>query len=110
MSLEAPRKDGPVKMWLAGVVVPLAPILYGITGLIVGRTVLPSRSGPGLELTGTDAILLSCAYICLGLFIHAHYFWRLHSRLWRYSDALKGVAVVGFLCFFGIVVFRIVSG
>lgn len=106
MSLEPPRKDGPVKMWVGGVVVPLAPILYGIRGLVVGKTILPSRSGEGLELTGTDAVLLSCACICLGLLIHAHYFWRLHSKLWRFSDALKGVSVVGFLCFFGIVIFR----
>jgi hypothetical protein len=36
----------------------------------------------------------------LGMFIHFHYFWGLHSRLWRFSQSLKVASLVVFLpCF-----------
>ena len=103
------QKAGQTKMWFAGVVLALVPVLYGIKGLIEKKTILPGR-GRFLELTGTDAILLSCAYICVGLLLHSHFFWASHPKLWRFSDALKAISLIGFLSLFGIVVFRIISG
>ena len=98
-----------VRMWFIGLILPLFPVLYGIKGVIEKKTILPGR-GRILELTGTDAVLMSCAYICVGLLMHSHYFWASHPKLWRFSDALKAVSLIGFLILFGIVVIRIISG
>lgn len=96
-------------MWSIGVILALVPVLYGIKGVIEKKTILPGR-GRILELTGTDAILMSCAYISLGLLMHSHFFWASHPKLWRFSDALKAVSLIAFLSLFGIVVIRIISG
>ena len=95
-------------MWTVGVILALVPVLYGIKGVIEKKTFLPGR-GRILELTGTDAVLMSCAYICVGLLIHSHFFWASHPKLWRFSDVLKAISLIGFLSLFGIVVIRIIS-
>jgi hypothetical protein len=91
---------GPLKMWLAGMGVAGPIVAYGIACVISGEATLLSRQNSNLHVTGEAATMLGIAYTALGLFIHFHYFWGLHRRLWRYSQALKVASLIVFLpCF-----------
>jgi hypothetical protein len=91
---------GRLKMWLAGFAVAGLIVLFGVMGLISGEATLFARRSPNMRVTGGAAVALNAAYIALGLFIHFHYFWGLHPRLWRFSQALKVASLVVFLpCF-----------
>ena len=89
---------GSVKMWIMGIGVAIIPIIYGINCLISGHTYFPGRGSTGINLTGTAAQSLAIAYIAVGIFIHFHYFWGLHPRLYCFSQLLKMLAL---LCFLG---------
>ena len=98
---------GRVKMWLAGVGLALIPLLYGVGCLRSGHARFFGSHGANLDLDGSAAIALAIAYIALGAFVHFHWFWGLHPRLWRFSTALKFVAVLVFLGSFGFTIYRI---
>lgn len=100
---------GPIKMWLLGVGLSLIPFIYGIRCFRKGEARLFGRDDD-LDLTGTSAISLAIAYLALGLFIHAHWFWGLHPRLYPFSPCLKGIALVVFVVSFFYTMFRIVAG
>lgn len=90
---------GRTKQWVAGVVIPLIIITYGVVCLKTGSTTLPGRR-TSIELHGTEGITLACAYLALGAFLHFHYFWGLHERLHPFSEALKVISLLAFLsCF-----------
>lgn len=97
---------GRLKMWMAGVGVALIPIVYGIRCLAQGEARLFGR-GANLDLTGHPAVALSIAYLAVGAFIHFHYFWGLHPRLYPFSLLLKLLAVLVFLGGFGSAVYLI---
>lgn len=98
---------GRVKMWLLGVGLALIPLGYGVHCLITGQARFFGRRGSHLDLDGTAAISLAIAYIAVGLFMHAHWFWGLHPRLFRFSSLLKGFALLVFIGSFGYTMFRI---
>jgi hypothetical protein len=91
---------GPLKKWLAGIVVAGAIIIFGVAGLRSGEAILFSSRNSDLYVAGPGATALNSAYIALGMFVHFHYFWGLDGSLWRFSQALKTVSLIVFLpCF-----------
>jgi len=85
---------GPVKQWLAGAAIPLLVIIYGAVCLNRGYTTLPSTRGASEILKNTEGIALACSYIAFGAFLHFHYFWGLHDRLYQFSEILKTLALL----------------
>jgi hypothetical protein len=106
-SLAYGPSGGRLKMWLAGVGMAILPAGYGIHCLFAGRAVLPGQNGDSMEVSGPAAIALAVAYIAVGAFIHFHYFWGLHPKLYRWSDILKVLAVVVFIGGLGYAGYRI---
>lgn len=95
-------------MWLLGVVLALVPIVYGVNCLQVGRTKFFGSHGVNLEVEGPAGVALSIAYISLGMFIHGHWFWGLHSRLVFLSPVIKVLAALLFVTSFGIAMYKII--
>jgi hypothetical protein len=96
---------GRVKMWLVGVGVALAPVIYGVYCLISGHAILPGDP-ESLDVYGDAAFGLAIASMAVGLFIHAHWFWGLHPRYSFLCAPLKLVALVVFLASFGFGIFK----
>lgn len=98
---------GRITMWLLGFCLALIPIGYGVHFLSVHRATFFGRGGSRLELHGAPAVALAVAYIAVGLFIHAHWFWGLHPRLQRFSYFGKLLSLLVFVPTFGYAVYRI---
>jgi len=107
-SLAHGPSGGLLKMWLVGVGMAMIPASYGIHCLLAGRAVLPGQNGDSMETSGPTAIALAVAYISVGAFIHFHYFWGLHPKLYRWSQFLKVLAVMVFLGSLGYAGYRII--
>lgn len=91
---------GPLKMWLAGMGIAGALAAYGIACVVSEEATLLVRRGSNMHVTGPAAMWIGVAWIALACFIHFHYFWGLHPKLWRFSQALKVLSLIGFLpCF-----------
>lgn len=106
-SLSHSPSGGRIKMWLFGVCLALIPLGYGVRCLFTGHARFFGRRGSHLDLDGTAAISLAIAYIAVGLFMHAHWFWGLHPRLFRFSPILKVLVLLAFIGSFGYTMFRI---
>lgn len=100
---------GPLSMWLLGVGLALVPLSYGVRCLSNGHTRFFGRHGSHLDLTGSAATALAIAYIAVGVFIHAHWFWGLHAKLEPWSYVLKVLSVLVFLGGFGYAIYRILA-
>ena len=50
---------------------------------------------------------MAIAYIAVGVFVHVHWFWGLHPRLYVFCPVLKFVTVLVFLGSFGFAIYRI---
>jgi len=98
---------GPLTMWLAGVGIALIPLGYGMHCLHTGHARFFGRRFSHLDLTGSAALALAIAYIAMGAFIHFHFFWGLHPRLYGLSPLFKMLAVLVFLGSFGYTIYRI---
>jgi len=96
-------------MWLLGVGLAFVPLGYGVHCLVSGHARFFGSRGSHLDLDGSAAISLAIAYIAVGLFIHAHWFWGLHGRIERFSQLLKVLAALVFLGSFGYTMFRILA-
>jgi len=105
--LAYPPSGGRIKMWLLGVGLALVPIGYGIYCWRIGHAFLFGEDS-NLDVTGTTAIAFAVAYISVGIFIHAHWFWGLHPRFELVSYILKFLAVLLFLGSFGYGIYRVV--
>jgi hypothetical protein len=101
-SLSHSPSGGRFKMWLLGVGLALVPVKYGVGCLQSGHATLFGNHVSRLDLTDSSAVAMSIAYIAIGVFIHAHWFWGLNPKLEPYSPILKVVAVLmllGGLCY-----------
>ena len=96
-------------MWLLGLALALVPVSYGVHGLQTGHARFFGHSGATLDLTGSAASAMAVAYIALGLFLHAHWFWGLNARLAPFSPLLKVLAILGFLGGLGFASYRILA-
>jgi hypothetical protein len=108
-SLSHSPSGGRLKMWLLGVALAMLPIYYGIRCLQSGHATFFGSRGSNLELTGTSAVAMAIAYIAVGVFIHAHWFWGLHPKLLALSPILKVLAVLTFLGGFGYAAYKIIQ-
>jgi len=108
-SLSHSPSGGRVKMWLLGFGLALVPIYYGIRCLQTGHTTFVGSRGLHLDLTGSSAVAMAIAYIAVGVFIHAHWFWGLHPKLEPFSPILKVPAVLVFLGGLGYTGYRILA-
>ncbi len=100
---------GPVKQWLAGAVIPFMILIYAIVCLDRGYTTLLGNRGSA-TLYNTEGIALACSYIAIAAFLHFHYFWGLHDKLYRFGQTLKVVALIIFIPLFLYAVFNMVFG
>ncbi len=83
-------------MWLLGAGLALIPVGYGVRCLFTGHArFFGSRAH--LDIVGPAAVALAIAYIAIGMFIHAHYFWGLHPKLQPFSIILKILATLVFI-------------
>jgi hypothetical protein len=96
-------------MWLLGVGLALIPICYGIRCWQTGHATFFGSRGSRLDLTGSSAVAMAIAYIAVGVFIHAHWFWGLHPKLEPLSPILKVVAALAFLGGLGYTAYRILE-
>lgn len=99
---------GPLKMWLAGVLLALIPLVYGLYCLRTGQAIFFGKNGH-LDLTGPAATSMAIAYMSVGGFIHFHYFWGLHPKLLGLSQLLKLVTVIVFLCSFIYTIYKVLA-
>jgi len=99
---------GVLKMWIAGLLLAIIPVIYAIICLFSGHTYFIGQHGHGLDLTGSAAQSLAIAYLALGLFIHFHYFWGLHPYLYRFSQIFKMLTLLCFLGSFLYTIFLII--
>ena len=67
------------------------------------------RYNSQLDVTGSSAVALAIAYIAVGVFIHAHWFWGLLPRSEIISYILKILSVLVFLGSFGFFIYRVVA-
>src|SRR5687768_13334578 len=86
---------GRTKQWLAGVLLPAIPVIYGIVCIRRGHTTLFGRATS--DLTGDAGFWLAVAYIAVGAFLHFHYFWGLSEHLSRFSQLTKVLSLLVFL-------------
>lgn len=103
-----PPSGGPVKMWLLGVGLALVPAGYGIHCFLEGHACLFGDNNSNLDLFGSAARAMSIAYMSVGAFIHAHWFWGLQPRFGLVSYLLKLLAVTVFLGSLGYTVYKVV--
>ena len=90
----------PWTKWLLGWVVPVAVVAYSLVSMDRGSITLPGEHS-SMTVMGDNVRFLAVAYIALAAFLHFHFFWSLHPRLWRCAQALKVVALITFLpCLF----------
>lgn len=107
--LAYPPSGGRVTMWLLGVGLALIPVGYGIRCLITGHAVLPGQNDSALDVTGSTAVALAIAYIAVGVFVHAHWFWGLQPKRLIISNILKLLTVLVFLGSLGYVFYKVVA-
>jgi len=100
---------GRIRMWLLGVGLPLIPLGYGMCCLLTGQARFFGRNRMHLDLDVSAAITLAIAYIAVGVFIHADWFWGLHPRLEPLSYLLKLLAVLVFLASSGYTIFMVLT-
>jgi hypothetical protein len=105
--LAYPPSGGPVKMCLLGIGVALIPFIYGAHCLLSGRALLFGQNG-NMRVTGAAATALAIAYMAVGVFIHAHWFWGLLPKLEAVSYLLKYAAVLVFIGSFGYAMYKII--
>jgi hypothetical protein len=100
---------GRVKMWFCGVGVALIPLGYGVHCLRTGEARFMDNQGEAVDLQGSAASALAIAYLAIGVFIHAHWFWGLQPRFAAWSYLFKLAAVLVFLGSLGYTMYRIMS-
>lgn len=98
---------GRLKMWLVGFGFAAIPFIYGLRCWWTGHAKFFGK-GSALDLTGASATSMAVAYIAVGVFIHAHWFWGLHPRLEPFSIVPKFLAALAFLGSFGYTLYRII--
>jgi len=98
--------------WFGGLIVPAVTLGYGIRCCILKKALFigTSRFGRhGMELDGSEAIAMGITWICLGFFIHFHYFWPTLKRLYIFTDLGKIVTAFGFIASLGYVFWSIIK-
>ncbi|MDD3119424.1 MAG: hypothetical protein PHQ27_09610 [Victivallales bacterium] len=88
----------------------LAPAViggYGVADIVRRHAALWWR-GNGLELFGTNAVLLGSALIGAALFLHGRYCWRATRKLAVAAPWLEGVSLLGGIIAFMTLIWRVI--
>jgi hypothetical protein len=104
--LAYPPTGGRGKMLFLGIILALVPAGYGIYCLRTGHALMFGQNAD-LDVTGSAAVALAIAYMAVGIFIHAHWFWGLRPKGESLSYLLKIFAVLLFLGSFGYAIYKI---
>lgn len=99
---------GRLTMWLMGVGLALVPVGYGIRCLFTGHSILFGRN-QDLDVTGLTAVALAIAYISVGIFMHAHWFWGLLPKFEIVSNVLKFLTALAFIASLGYVIYKVIA-
>ena len=92
--------------YFGGLIVPAVMLGYGIRSCILQHSVLLgggrfSGRRSVIELDGSEAVAMGITWICLGLFLHFHYFWPTLKRLHIFTDIGKIITACGFIASLG---------
>lgn len=79
---------------VGGFLVPAAAMLYGAQCVLSKSAVLLGRHNTNLPLNGTNAVLMGCACIAAGAFLHFHYFWTVSEKLFGWAPLLKVLSLL----------------
>jgi hypothetical protein len=107
-ALSGTTEAGPVKRWIYGLGGAGLLMAYGLWLLLSNwpPVVVIARGG---RVTGLAAVALSVAPMAFGLFLHFHFLWTPHERLWRVAGWGKTacaailVLCLGYFAVWGIV-------
>ena len=108
-ALSGTTEAGPVKRWIYGLGGAGVPVAYGLWLLLSDWPVVVVMPRGSVEVTGLAAVALSVAPIAFGLFLHFHFLWTPHERLWRIGGwgktacAAIVVLCLGYFAVWGIV-------
>jgi hypothetical protein len=80
LGITEPSTEERVTKLLLGVVVPLFPIVYGVSSILSGRSKFLGRFGL-MNVDGMAAVAAGIAYLSFGLFVHVSYCWGEHPIL-----------------------------
>ncbi len=83
--------------WAVGCGLSAVVAGYSAFCLVSGETFLFGQQGKPFMLRGEAAFYLALSYLLIGLFIHFHWFWGQHDKLWPVSQWLKAICVAAFL-------------
>ncbi|MBL9144902.1 MAG: hypothetical protein JNM99_14570 [Verrucomicrobiaceae bacterium] len=95
----------PWTKYILGFFVPSALVIYSLYSINRGSITLPGSRG-SMTITGDDVTLLAVAYVALAVFLHCHWVWCLHERLWIYAGRLKVGSLLVFLPCFLVVIYH----
>jgi len=107
--LAYPPSGGRATMWLMGIGLAIVPVGYGIRCLFTEHATLWGRYNSQLDLTGSSAVALAIAYIAVGIFMHAHWFWGLLPKFEIVSVILKFLTVLAFIGSLGYVFYKVIA-
>jgi hypothetical protein len=76
-----------------GIVVPVAVLIYGLSGILTRQSRVLARGGLS-EVSGLPAIAVGIAYVALGLTIYIHICWEDHPYLAPFRDLGRQLLLV----------------
>ena len=79
--------------WFGGVIVPSCILIYALRCCILQKAVFIGRHGSDLKLSGIPAVFMGLAWLSAAFFMHFHYFWSSHKRLYVFADLGKTLAL-----------------
>jgi hypothetical protein len=92
---EVQPTQGAFYQWGLGVVLPLALVAYGGTGVVVRQVTFGDQIS--MTLHGLNAVAFGVAWVSAGAFFHFHYFWgNVFNQAW-FAVLGKIVAACGFI-------------
>ncbi|WP_442508299.1 hypothetical protein SH528x_007265 [Novipirellula sp. SH528] len=102
--LTEPPNGGPIQMWSVGAFLSAVVTFFGVSCCITQRATTlnittrgfrPLGRGLWVDIAGTHAVTFGLLLIGIGLFMHFHWFWGNHKRLFLYHEIPKYAAAVG---------------
>lgn len=93
---------GRVQQWIVGVGLAVPLLVYALF-CMVQQTAHFFKSRPArlIEVHGSSAVAIEALCLCLSTFLHAHWFWSNHPRLYGYAQLAKVASAIGLICCVG---------
>lgn len=112
LGIEDGSAEDRIERSLFGLLLPLVPLLYGLSSIISGQSVFVGGGRlTGMlrvaHLSGTSAVFAGVFYITVALLMHVHFVWQEHPRLGQLFDLARGslliVLIVSLLSMFWLI-------